>query len=248
MLTKQLSDEQLSQFDTEYVTDEMWKPIEREIARDFPSGGFSFLDLGGGNGIFADRILRAYPNSTGTVLDSSELLLSRNSRSPRKEVVLGDAMRIEALGQYDIIFCNWLLHHLVASSYRRTRQNIDAALHACANHLTPNGRFSLYDNDYSGYIDNAPSRLIFLLTSSKVLARVVKSMGANTAGVGVCFLSDREWQLHCLPRFWTWPSGMPVVSILLKFFLGFFGPRTALCRRPPSKGAPLTKTSLKRQA
>jgi hypothetical protein len=42
--------------------------------------------------------------------------------------------------------------------------------------------------------DTLCSYLINRITSSTMLARVVKSAGANTAGVGVCFLGKRQWE------------------------------------------------------
>ncbi|NJO57968.1 MAG: class I SAM-dependent methyltransferase [Richelia sp. RM2_1_2] len=81
---KQLEDSQLETFDTEYVNDKRWQIIKEQIERDFPEGDFTFLDVGGGNGLFADRLLSNYPKSRGTVLDNSELLLSKNKSNSRK--------------------------------------------------------------------------------------------------------------------------------------------------------------------
>jgi hypothetical protein len=36
--------------------------------------------------------------------------------------------------------------------------------------------------------------LIFGLTKSRALAPFTRRLGANTAGVGVCFLSERRWR------------------------------------------------------
>ena len=68
MAMKQLADDQLAAFDTEYVTEPLWDILKRRIDRAFPDGRFSFIDIGGGNGVFADRLLAAYPDATGTVL------------------------------------------------------------------------------------------------------------------------------------------------------------------------------------
>jgi SAM-dependent methyltransferase len=191
-----LTDEQLAAFDTEYVDDRRWPSISNAISLDFPTGRFSFLDLGGGNGVFADRVLNHYPEATGTVLDASTMLLRKNTEHARKRVMHGDAaLLVGHEERYDIIFINWLLHHLVSrGSYRATRQNIRKALQAAKNLLLSDGRLSVFENDYDGFIDGAPGRLIFALTSSAVLAPLIRSMGANTAGVGVCFLSHREWE------------------------------------------------------
>jgi hypothetical protein len=60
--------------------------------------------------------------------------------------------------------------------------------------MSDRGRISILDNMYNGaIIDGLPSRLIYGATSSKLLAKLVKKGGANTAGVGVCFLSKKQW-------------------------------------------------------
>jgi len=192
---KQLEDSQLETFDTEYVNEPRWKIIKEQIDRDFPEGDFTFLDVGGGNGKFADKLLSHYPKARGTVLDNSELLLSRNQQNPRKSLICDSVENLSKLqGKYDIVCFNWLLHHLVGNSYSETRKNISTALEAVIPLLSERGRISIFENMYNGLIfDGLPSYLIFTLTSSKALAGFTRKMGANTAGVGVCFLSRKQW-------------------------------------------------------
>jgi len=194
---EQLRDEQLKAFDKEYVNDARWTPVARCIDRDFPDGRFTFLDIGGGNGLFADRILARYPASCGVVLDNSSLLLGRNRRSERKDLILASAEKLAELhlGQFDIIFFNWVLHHLVARRrYRASRRNIETVLRTARSLLTERGRVSIYENVYDGWLfDGLPSWLIYRATSSAALAAVARRAGANTAGVGVCFLSYKQW-------------------------------------------------------
>jgi ubiquinone/menaquinone biosynthesis C-methylase UbiE len=218
---EQLSDEQLKEFDVEYVDAHRWAPIQTCIDSDFGDGKFTFLDVGGGNGKFADRILAAYPSARGVVLDNSRLLLEANSSHPRKTTVLKSA---EGLGElterFDIVFFNWVLHHLVErGSYQASRRNIDRTLSAGVRVLTDRGRISVYENTYKGlFIDNAPGRIIFTLTSSRALAWVARRGGANTAGVGVCFQSNRSWHRTFAsagltvtdatePDAYVWPTG-----------------------------------------
>jgi len=193
---KTLENDQLETFDTEYVDEARWKLFEPCLARDFPDGQFSFLDIGGGNGKFTDRLLTSYPNATGTILDNSQLLLDRNQPNPRKKLINASAEDLEAHvnEKYDLICLNWVLHHLVSDSYSQTRDNISSILSKAESLLSPRGRISIFDNMYNGlFLDNLPSHLIYHLTSSKAIARFIKSQGANTAGVGVCFLSQKEW-------------------------------------------------------
>ncbi len=191
----QLDNEQLETFDTEYVNEPRWQMVKAQIEQSFPSGEFSFLDVGGGNGRFADRLLAAYPRAVATVLDNSELLLERNRHHDRKTLINASVTEIKQYSQrYDLISLNWLLHHLVGDSYAQSRQNIVSILTTLPSLLTDRGRVSIFENMYEGlWLDGLPSRLIFQLTASKTIARFMRQQGANTAGVGVCFLSHKQW-------------------------------------------------------
>ena len=220
-----LDETQLEQFDTEYVRDEYWQRIRASIATSFPDGRFTFLDIGGGNGRFADRMLDAFPDCVGTVLDTSQLLLDRNTPNPRKSLVRESAQNIGALGQrFDVACLHLVLHHLIGETYRETRANIVSQVRATANVLTDRGRVSLVENLYDGWwIDRAPGRIIYSFTSSRRLRSIVGRLGANTAGVGVCFLSEAEWRstinasgLHIESEFTFKPADIPK---LWKIFL-----------------------------
>jgi hypothetical protein len=191
-----LDDTQLETFDTEYVNEARWQIITACIDRDFPQGDFRFIDIGGGNGKFTDRLLAAYPNATGTVLDNSQLLLDRNTHNPRKLLLNAsiENLETEVTQRYDIVFFNWVFHHLVGESYAESRRNIAKTLTKVETLLTDRGRLSIIDNMYNGsLVDGLPSWLIYQATSSKAIAKLVKKGGANTAGVGVCFLSRQLW-------------------------------------------------------
>lgn len=196
MAMKQLSDDQLVTFDTEYVTQALWEILTRHIDRTHPDGRFSFLDIGGGNGVFADRLLAAYPAALGAVLDNSRLLLDRNKPNPRKTLIEESAENLDRLdGRYDLVFFNWVLHHLVGDGYGKSVVHVDQTLRKAAALLTPEGHISIFENMYNGLIvDNAPSHIIFNLTSAKAIAPIIRRFGANTGGLGVCFQSKSSWQ------------------------------------------------------
>ena len=190
-MTDRLDDSQLTAFDTEYVHDRLWARVEARIAADFPAGDLSVLDLGGGTGRFVDRVLGRWPGASGVVLDNAASLLARNRPDPRKRLVeAGVEDLATALGtqRFDLVVCNWLLHHLVVTGDRR------ASLVALPNLLTPCGRISIPENLYDGWIDGASTWLIFRATSLRGLARLARAGGANTAGVGVRFRSTRGWR------------------------------------------------------
>lgn len=189
-----LSSDQLKAFDAEYIDEDGMASIFGAINRHFPEGRFSFLDIGGGNGWFADELLAMYPAATGMVLDSSAFMVEKNSAMPRKSVILGDAADVKTLGRFDIIFCNLVLHHLVTTgSYRQTLANVESVLEACRESLTEQGRISVYEIHFDGWIDHFPGRAVFELTSSRALAPLIRRFGGNTAGVGACFRSQKGW-------------------------------------------------------
>jgi hypothetical protein len=194
---RQLNNQAIEQFDQEYVNDFQWEKIQNLINKSFPQNNFCFLDIGGGNGKFADRILATYPLSTGTILDNADILLSLNKTDPRKKLILGSVEDLTELFvncKYDLIFFNWTLHHFVKDSYAETRKSQAESLINASNLLSSIGYISVFENIYDGiFFKNLPSYIIFCLTSSKTLAPFFKKMGANTAGCGVCFLSEKQW-------------------------------------------------------
>lgn len=198
-LLRPLENSQLQAFaDYDYISDELFSGIAAQIIRDFPDGRFAFLDVGGGCGYFADHLLGYFPQARATVLDNSELLLSQNSSNDRKRTVLASATDLVdrfAGRPFDLVFFNLSLHHFVASTYTKTRRMQREALTQALAVLAPGGRIIVTENLYDGTpADNLPGFLIYTLTSSKVLAPVIKRLGANTAGCGVCFLSARAWR------------------------------------------------------
>ncbi len=64
--TKKLSELQTAEFDVEYVTDELWETLLRALAP-YLGRPSRFLDVGGGNGLFVDRVTNAFPQSCGTM-------------------------------------------------------------------------------------------------------------------------------------------------------------------------------------
>jgi len=198
MTVRQLAEPQLQTFDHDYVSDRAFATIVEAIRHDFPNGNFSFLDVGGGRGFFADRLLEEFPSATCTVLDNAELLLSQNTTHPRKTLVLGSATEAAHLFPNDafgIIFFNSALHHFVGKSYAETRRIQRDALAQARLLLAPGGGIIVTEVLYDGVlIHDLPGYLIYLLTSSSALAPLIKRLGANTAGCGVCFLSSYGWR------------------------------------------------------
>lgn len=196
---KKLTDEQIDSFDTDYIANlGGWTQLECCINKAFPQGKFSFLDIGGGNGIFTDKLLARYGRSKGTVIDNSKHILAKNIKHDRKNILECDVenIRIALQGEkYDLIFFNWVLHHLVKDSYKDTLGTISKSLEDAKHLLSEKGKLSIFENCYiSLSLEKLPSEIIFHALSSKILAKYITKLGANTAGVGVCYLSESLWR------------------------------------------------------
>ena len=160
---------------------------------------FTLLDLGGGNGLFADQLLARFPKGVVTIIDISSALLSKNNLSSRKELIHG---AIENMGEifagrrFDYITMNWVLHHLVGKSHRLCQENQLNTLIRCKALLRPNGKLIIAEHMFDGYLEsNIPSHIIYTITRMKRGWFVgLASRFFNTAGVGVCFQSQRAWR------------------------------------------------------
>ena len=160
-----LGEDRLAAFDTDYVYGEMWPHINRLVEVSFPAGCFSFVDLGGGNGRFADTLLDRFPHSSCVLVDSAESLLALNSPHPRKTLAHHSIETCEAAlagARFDLVCFHWVLHHFVAGSFGATRAFQQQALEVARGLLTDRGRVSVFENLYEGFVfDSLPGRTVY---------------------------------------------------------------------------------------
>lgn len=194
-----LSDAQLSQFDRDLM-----EPHAKQVFFDLlhESGldvrrPLHVLDVGGGNGLFADLLLAHLPQARVTVLDNSDYLLSHNRPDPRKTLVLGSAVELNRLlpaEAFDLITINWVLHHLVGRTRRQTVEAIEKTLRGATRCLAAGGRVAVFENVLSGRLWHSwPNRVIFAATRRRwpLLTPLLRRKVFNTAGIGVFFMSDK---------------------------------------------------------
>lgn len=197
---RKLPESQTQAFDIEYIKGKRWLWIKELIDRDFQKRPFRVLDVGGGNGALADKILFTFPNAEVTILDYSEDLLRKNVKHPRKQLIFDSAENLGKVfrGQkFDLITLNLVLHHLVGSTYQESKNNAIKTLELSNDLLPEDGRLFICEHFYSGLVfDSLASRMIYGLTSVTwpLFIRLFRRMGANTAGTGVCFQSCKAWK------------------------------------------------------
>ena len=207
-----LNETQNAAFDMEcHTSEELEKKFTLldELNEDRP---FKLLDLGGGNGLFADQLLARFPKSLVTIVDISSALLAKNNLSNRKELIhasIENISEILAGRRFDYITMNWVLHHLVGENYRLCQENQLNTLIRCKALLRANGKLIIAEHMFDGYLEsNIPSHIIYTITRMKRgwFVGLAKRF-FNTAGVGVCFQSQRAWR-HMFAE-----AGFDVVSL-----------------------------------
>lgn len=187
-----LDSEQTKAFDVEYVDQALF---DRTLAQVDTGEVTEVLDVGGGNGLYADKLVEYFPGARVTNLEPDAYLAGRNQAHPRKRVVVNDFQHADlAPGSFDLVFFSWVLHHFVGESYRRTLGLQADGLAAARRLVKPGGKVVIFENYYDGLaLDDLPGRMIYELTRSKALSPFTARLGANTAGVGVAFHSKQAW-------------------------------------------------------
>ena len=247
---RQLSEEQLSDFgQAEYFSQQMFDDLYAWMDGRVGDRPFKFLDLGGGAGKFADTILGRFPNSTGVVLDNSSFLLNQNQVNGKKTLIEADIDDLtDVLGDdsFDFVFLNWVLHHCVVDGYFATRQKQHEILQNAAAVLIEGGHVVVSENLPKGMItDGLCTFLINRLTSSTVLAPMLRKRRVNTAGIGVCYVGKTQWERTfkdaglCITGFWEYKKwNTPLLERLcltMRFQRkGLFVLHQGACADPPA--------------
>lgn len=193
-MQRTLSGEQVEAFYHDEFVEDQARDFVELVGRD--SSGAYVLDIGGGCGFFAKRLAEI----TGcriTVIDTDPVSIEACRRAGI-EAIKGDALDPGVRQNADVVTFNMILHHLIGSSERATESLQRDALALWREHAR-----AIFVNEYiyESFIKNLSAKLIFLITKSRVLsaigrtvARFIPAFKANTFGVGVRFRSRDEWQ------------------------------------------------------
>jgi ubiquinone/menaquinone biosynthesis C-methylase UbiE len=195
----QLNDSQLSQFLHQNGIDKYLASFFRNFAASTKNPVRKILDCGGGDGQYLDFLLDIFPDAEGVLVDSAQFMLDRNKPHPRKKCVLENLEDMKSLicddsNRFDMICFTDVLHHCIVDSYRGTRALQSRILSMASQLLTKEGYIIICERVFESWVTAGFStKLIYYLTKNKWLGRFLRFFGANTGGVGVCFLSHQQF-------------------------------------------------------
>lgn len=163
----------------------------------------SLLDVGGGDGFLADRVLEAFPNVRATVVDISQQLLDRNRPHPRKTLVCSDLhdffRSCPARTAVDVINFDVLLHHvLTPTSFRESRRMQSRVIEQAVRVLAEDGAISIREILYDSWPvlpRRATHWFLWYLSTRRLprpLSRLLHALGVRSQGAGVCYLDETD--------------------------------------------------------
>jgi ubiquinone/menaquinone biosynthesis C-methylase UbiE len=160
----------------------------------------NILDIGGASGHFAVGLYNYFygKNCKITVIDATQYDTREEYSDKiifRKESV-NNLNRLYTNEYFDLIFVNRAFHHFVATTWDETIRNITDIMRQISILIKKDGYLCIADHFYNGlFFDVSASKMIYKLTSCKIplIVKIFRSIDANSAGVGVCFLSKIMW-------------------------------------------------------
>jgi SAM-dependent methyltransferase len=161
----------------------------------------NILDIGGASGYFAMGLYKYFneKNCKIVVFDSTKY----DTWSAFSDKIDFVESSVDNLGKYfldetfDIVFANRVFHHFVRNTWKETIGGINKVIGTIYSKLKKDGYFCILDHFYNGFMfDKITSKIVYSLTSCNisVIKYICKKFGAESAGVGVCFLSKKMWK------------------------------------------------------
>ena len=99
-------------------------------------------------------------------------------------------------GTFDIVFAKYVFHHFVKDSWKKSIKCMLSIIMQIKRIMKIDSYLCIVDQFYNGLLgDTSASKTIYTFTTCKisVFSKIFKKMGAQSAGVGVCFLSKKMW-------------------------------------------------------
>lgn len=158
------------------------------------------LDIGGGSGALA-LALHQYLGECEHeifVLEITKYSIS-DQLSNSIHFIEGSAFDIEKYfnqNTFDLIFVNYVFHHLIQKSHKCTVDGFKSMLESIRSLLKDDGKLCISECYYYMPIaKEASSELIYFASTFNLpfFVKILRKFGSKSAGVGVCFLSKDKW-------------------------------------------------------
>lgn len=157
------------------------------------------FDIGCGSGLFTDKFLSEYRNATACCMDFSRGMLAKNKFDSRKTLVCGNAKALPFWGQrFDLINIDAVMHHMIEpDGYERSVSSISTFLDRLREVSSPRGLLAVREIAVQGVPwGRLAPRMIYGVSTMRLPdagVRLLRKFGLETAGVGVAFLTKRNW-------------------------------------------------------
>jgi len=156
------------------------------------------LDIGGGSGYFSNLVHEYFSdiNCEIYVIDTTRYD-TWTELSDKITFIEGSAEDIDKLFEaetFDIVFAKFVFHHFVKNTWTGSVKCMKSVMPQIKTVLKKDSYLCMVEELFDGFFGStSASRMIYFFTTVKIpfLARFFKNMGAQSAGVGVCFLSKK---------------------------------------------------------
>jgi ubiquinone/menaquinone biosynthesis C-methylase UbiE len=158
------------------------------------------LDIGGASGNFALSLSEFFSNIKCEifVVDTTQYETWMQYKN-KINFIEGSANKLTTIfreEKFDLIFANRVFHHFINRTWEKTIHGMIEIMKQIFTLLKQDGVFCINDHFYNGlFYDKATSKIIYMLTSCTLqpIVKLCKKLGAESAGVGACFLSKKMW-------------------------------------------------------
>lgn len=176
------------------------------------------LDIGCGNCKLLNELIGLFGDKAEYVGIDTVYYDNWTDLDPRIKVSLTSAFDIGKVfmpKEFDIVICSAVIHHLIVSGYKRTIKKQMDFMDNVKTILKPRGLFLVSEYSLESFIGNSSSYIHFFLTNIKnpFIARLLRFIGAKSAGVGTFFRSTAKLKEFFEDRGFVIEKEYPPISI-----------------------------------
>lgn len=152
----------------------------------------SFLDIGGGSGLFANHLLEICPELDVTIIDPSQKMLDQVN-NPHIKKLKGNLPNIHLDRTFDYIHMASVLHHITGPSVKKSKDLVFQSLCNVNELLSAEGYFFIHDLYFESYLMPELTRtILFYLTYIQKKSGIEIPLDEFKTGLEICFYTRNE--------------------------------------------------------